>query len=158
MEHREPQELILLGLNANPKDGLDGPPFEDPDKLFELDQRNMWWRKYSDLTSSQSEFPRIFDQPGIAELSREPLTLFLLTSAGYHQRDPGVVVARPSISQIYRDVLRGLYDRDIERGTHAGQVQILFPEFFRALQVIGFAAWFYYRAEHDAKEVVEGTE
>ena len=99
-------------------------------------------------------FPQAFDATEVVELSSEPLTLFLLALAGYHKKEFYPDGANTSVSVIYREILLGLYKRDLERNAHSAQGELSFYEFFRALQVIGFASWFTTERSTTRKQLV----
>jgi hypothetical protein len=145
LEKFDRREIILLDLGPDPAKRQPWPAgcaISDPKNILRNDQRPTWWANYAIAAPDVSVLPEIYRDESLVELTREPLTLFLLAFSNYHDAKRRKNGPTANIAQVYRDIFIGVYERDVGRGAHAGQMALNFSEFFRATQVIGFSAWF----------------
>jgi uncharacterized protein YjbI with pentapeptide repeats len=141
-EHQELEVLpFLVSESAIKAREASRYPFQDPKKRLACDQRELWWRNYATCKAGEpAEMPAVLKAAEVADLSAEPLLLYLIVLSGYHRRpEQAETVNR---NAIYDDLFRGVAER-----RHAGNQPLaarteLQKDFDEVMEIIATAAWY----------------
>jgi hypothetical protein len=141
-EHQELEELPFLVANtAIQTRERAGHPFHDPEKRLACDQRELWWTKYAACKAGEeAELPGSLKKDDIADLSAEPLLLYLIVLSGYHRRPEHA--GEVNRNAIYADLFQGVVER-----RHAGLQPLpatieLQADFSEVMELIATTAWY----------------
>ena len=114
--------------------------YYDPRSMLDLDQRKLWWTKYSTCkTGEPPEIPSTLLHHDVEELSAEPLLIYLLVLSGFHlETVEGGAVNR---NVIYSKLFSGVQERKYESAP-VGARQILKDQFEEVMEAVATAAWY----------------
>jgi uncharacterized protein YjbI with pentapeptide repeats len=138
-ELRKPGQIIHLVpyyLLASAREG-----FRDPGDLLVEDQRHTWWARYGWAAGLDiGSMPEALGRRDLEEITSEPLLCYLVALSFLRERID--FSAQVSLSEVYRDLLRSVYDRGYEgQRQHPGVGDLDEDEFIEILEEIGLAAW-----------------
>jgi hypothetical protein len=141
-EHQELEVLPFL-VSKGAIEARQGSkyPFQDPKELLACDQRELWWRNYAACKAGEpAEMPATLKAAEVADLSAEPLLLYLIVLSGYHRRPQQAETVNRNA--IYADLFRGVAER-----RHAGNQPLaakteLQKDFDEVMEIIATAAWY----------------
>jgi hypothetical protein len=116
--------------------------YTDADELLSVDQRTLWWAKYSKLLDRKdtTSLPAAMAREEIADLTAEPLLCYLI-AFGYCAGDLDILSPALDLDLIYSGLLRGVYRRSYDRPYKGLQRLSSFDDFAAVLEEIGLAAW-----------------
>jgi|JI6StandDraft_1071083.scaffolds.fasta_scaffold01290_5 uncharacterized protein YjbI with pentapeptide repeats len=108
--------------------------------LAESDQRQLWWRKYGELTGQgYTGLPESLNREDLLEVSAEPLLNYLLALA---YQSGGLDFSREvTQNQIYATLIHEVYDRRWSGGGHFAVNGMSEDHFQRVLEEIAVASW-----------------
>ena len=114
--------------------------YHDPEGLLKKDQRLIWWQNYSNCKfGGLTEIPRTLLHEDVAELSSEPLLIYLLVLSGFHlEMIEGSALNR---NLIYARLFSGVQERKYESAP-VGARQVLKDQFEEVMEAIATAAWY----------------
>ncbi len=135
---RVQQIFHVVGYLPIKKQGI----WEGDNRLFRLNQRQAWWRRWGLLTGEAlPDAPRrIANNSQLADLCDQPLLNHLL--AVTRARSPDALGSESSLNAIYAAMLRDVWQRSWGEGGQLAAVDRLAPdEFQRLFESIGLAVW-----------------
>jgi len=134
---RDQQVLHLLPYFLAEEDCKD---YQDPDKKLWEDQRQIWWRKYGEVTgNSYVGLPKDLDSGKLQDLTVQPLLNYLV-ALSYEQGNVKFSDTT-NLNAIYQDLLEQVYQRCWERYPHPALRGVSKSDFARVLEEIALAAW-----------------
>lgn len=120
--------------------------FDDPAKLLDIDQRKIWWKKFSDLKGIDEEsIPESIDTFELAPINSQPLLGYLLALS--FLRGKVNFNENPNLNTIYQDLLESIFDRQYasENGdcnkTHSSIERLSKADFDTLMQEVALAVW-----------------
>ena len=115
--------------------------YDDEEHLLKIDQRIIWWEKYSIAKGRISnEFPDELNISSLTPLTREPLLNYLVALS--YERGKINFDDETTLNEIYEDLLCEIHNRQWERGrTHSDAKDLTKDQFFRILEEIALAVW-----------------
>ncbi len=117
--------------------------FHDPKKLRDVDQRQDWWKRYVACKADQPQImPERLMNQDVAELTAEPLLLYLLVLSRFHleQRDGDTPYNR---NRVYASLFTNVVERRHAGGQAAAAVtQIGADDFAQVMEAVATAAWY----------------
>lgn len=138
-EFRQPRQV----LNVLPYylDRVARAQYYDPQNLLRVDLRDLWWRKYGQLTGADYQvLPPPLKMKEIDEITAQPLLNYLVALSfrrGKLDFDSGI-----NLNNVYADLVAAVYERAYEKSrTYRPISHLKFSEFVRVLEEVGLAAW-----------------
>jgi len=116
--------------------------FEEQKKeIFELDQRQIWWKKYSKVKNKNYDgLPEGLNKKDIDEITAQPLLNYLVALS--YERGKIDFTQDINLNKIYDDLLDTVYERSYSSGGKLQSVSSLKKEnFARLLEIIAVSAW-----------------
>ena len=111
----------------------------DPDRLLDLDLRQMWWERYSKaLGRSEDEIPEVLNRGNLVAITANPLLNYLVALS--FTRGKVEFGEQLNLNLIYADLLDVVYERDwtSDRGSASDFSR---ADFIRLLEEIALAIW-----------------
>ncbi len=115
---------------------------DDPGGLAGEDHREAFWRRYRpfDPTCRGEETPEALGQADLAEMTSEPLLLYLLLFSGLNWRE-----ASANRNGIYQAIFEKIHERDLKK-PHGDRSKVKMglekpKDFFALMECLGLAAW-----------------
>ncbi len=122
--------------------------------LAQTDQRQLWWRKYGELTGQgYSGLPESLDRPDLLEVSAEPLLNYLLALA--YQSGGLDFTKQVTQNQIYAKLIQEVYERRWAGGENFAVRGMVESDFQRVLEEIAVASWHGDGRKTTVKEVTQ---
>jgi len=117
----------------------DQPTFNDAHNLFDIDQRNEWWKKYGILTgASYEKMPNSLRKGELNEVTSQPLLNYLVSLA--YKR--GIKLDESTnVNSVYEDLLKAVYARAWARHSHPSVKDVSYEAFVRLLEEVALAVW-----------------
>ena len=112
----------------------------DPKELASEDHRQTFWKRYRcfDPSCLEDEAPKALASDDLAEMTSEPLLLYLLFFSGMDWRKAGV-----NRNSIYQAIFEEIHNRDLKKPhghrSKAGLEKL--EDFFALMECLGLAAW-----------------
>ncbi|ROO74914.1 pentapeptide repeat-containing protein [Vibrio crassostreae] len=132
------QILNLLPYYVNKKEHH---KYQDPDGLLTLDQRELWWAKYSEAKGlSNKILPSNLQSFSLEPITSEPLLNYLVALTYLE----GNIDFKKDVTlnTIYSSLLQSVHQRQWESsGQHKGACGLDFDDFERVLEEISLAIW-----------------
>jgi adenylate kinase family enzyme len=118
---------------------IDG--YIDDSILLSIDQRQLWWRKYSQAKGvDYSGLPKELDRDNLVDITAQPLLNYLIALS--YERQKIQFTADTNLNEIYADLLAAVYERGYEKqGVHPSLEGISFEQFVGILEEIALACW-----------------
>ncbi len=121
--------------------------YEDPNELLAEDQRQIWWRQYSEAAGKgYSALPDDLGREHLAEITSQPLLNYLVALS--YERKSIEFTDDTTLNQIYADLISAVYWRRYEeeqrgenRGVNACTGGLEEQQFIRVLEEIALAVW-----------------
>lgn len=137
-EFRRPKQVLTI-LPYYVKE--DRSKYEDPKKILEHDLRQIWWKKYGELTgSSFVGLPKELQLSEIDEITAQPLLNYLVALS--YKRGTLDFSGPLNLNSVYADLVAAVHDRAYEKTRTLRSIRHLKVEdFFRVLEEIALAAW-----------------
>jgi hypothetical protein len=108
--------------------------------LLKLDQRDLWWRRYGELTAKPyTKMPLALARPELNEVTAQPLLNYLVALS--YVRKKTNFAENFNLNAMYRDLLHAVYERGWAGGKHVAVRDIDFQGFVRVLEEIALATW-----------------
>ena len=118
-----------------------GNPFHDPVGHLAADQRELWWRNYAACKAGEpAEMPASLRSAEVADLSAEPLLLYLIVLSGFHRRPEQE--EQVNRNTIYADLFRGVAERRHAGGQPLAARAELREDFDEVMETVATAAWY----------------
>lgn len=111
-------------------------------KLWDLDQRGEWWKRYAIATGADETTPPALVADTLKGITHEPLLCYLLVLAGYATKDWQKAADNTNI--IYSTLMQNIYERGWGDGIqkrHGPGKSMKLDEFLLLMETIGLAAW-----------------
>ncbi|MET3632972.1 pentapeptide repeat-containing protein [Burkholderia sp. 572] len=115
--------------------------YNDPKELLKNDLRDIWWKKYGQLTGANfSALPRSLNKRDLVEITAQPLLSYLVALS--FNRGTVDFTKEVSLNTVYGDLLTAVYERGYEKNRPYRPIaQMKRADFCRVLEEIGLAAW-----------------
>jgi len=111
----------------------------DDENLLSEDKRNLWWKKYGQLTGKNyEEFPEELNRNISSEIAAQPLLNYLLALS--YGRGEIKFVENTNRNELYRDLIDAVYERG-KQGKHRTLEYIEKKNFEDILEEIAVSAW-----------------
>jgi len=113
----------------------------DKQKLLKTDQRNLWWKKYGQVSDLKyKKLPKELKTGEIDEITAQPLLNFLVALS--YQRKTIDFSQNTNLNTIYQDLLKAVYDRAYADGKKLKSLHELQEEhFYIILEEIAISVW-----------------
>ena len=143
-DFRQPGQILHLLPYFVPEDKREREADEqyvDPKKRLDLDQRDIWWRRYGEISGrGYKKLPKELDRGNLVEITAQPLLNYLV-ALSYDQGELDFS-EETNLNQIYQSLLDAVYERGYERNRrHASIRGMEKRNFVRILEEIALAAW-----------------
>lgn len=136
---KQGQILTVLPYFIDKKDLREGE-YVDPDKILQVDQRIIWWNKYSAVTGIEyNGLPKELDKGNLVDITSQPLLNYLVALALRGGRLK--LSEQVNLNAIYADLLRAIYERGWSNDQHPTIRGLQESEFTRILEEIALASW-----------------
>jgi Pentapeptide repeats (8 copies) len=126
----------------NLRHALNEPEYRDPQKLLDIDQRQIWWSKYGYCIGNHAikEMPKDLQHRQLTEITTQPLLNYLVALS---LRGGRLTFNKDTnLNQVYEDLLQNIYDRGWDKAeTHPTIKRIEFKDFVRVLEEIAICSW-----------------
>ncbi|MEP0264361.1 pentapeptide repeat-containing protein [Dokdonia sp.] len=128
--------LLPYYLPKNEKTNL-----TDLKKLLDKDQRDLWWKKYGQVTGLRyKKLPEELQNEEIDEITAQPLLNFLVALS--YQRGKITFTENTNLNEIYDDLLKAVYERSYADGKRLQSIKkIEIKHFCVILEEIALSAW-----------------
>ncbi|MGI9505172.1 MAG: NACHT domain-containing protein, partial [Geminicoccaceae bacterium] len=117
--------------------------WNDPKQLADEDFRATFYERYRpfDETSNGGGTPEALGDDDLAEMTTEPLLLYLLIISGYAGED--WKLAKENRNRVYQRIFQGIHERDLKKPVgHPSKMGIeRAGDFFALMECLGLAAW-----------------
>jgi len=117
--------------------------WDDPKQLAEEDLRATFYERYRpfDETSNGGGTPEALADDDLAEMTTEPLLLYLLIISGYAGED--WKLAKENRNRVYQRIFQGIHERDLKKPVgHTSKMGVeREADFFALMECLGLAAW-----------------
>lgn len=111
----------------------------DDDGIFDVDQRNEWWRKYGILTDAAYEaMPDPLSSGELGDVTAQPLLNYLVALA---HRQGMAIDGATNVNSVYAHLLRAVYDRGWARNAHPSIKDVGYKDFARLLEEVALSVW-----------------
>ncbi|GAB4036740.1 pentapeptide repeat-containing protein [Spirosoma gilvum] len=109
--------------------------------LLKLDQRNIWWNKYSSLIGEpHNSMPKELNIERLEEITAQPLLNYLVALS--LKRGKIEFSRKTNLNDIYADLIEGVHERAYEQHRRFKPIEILeLSDFKRMLEEIALSAW-----------------
>lgn len=148
---RKPRQMLHLlpyFISENKRDRYDGKD------LLEEDQREVWWRKYGELSGHGYEtLPEDLKGGRLDEITAQPLLNYLVALS--YDRGNIDFSKETSLNAIYQDLLDGVYERDYDFGPHPAAEGVDREGFIRVLEEIALDAWHHGDGRTTTRQAIE---
>jgi hypothetical protein len=136
---REGQILHTLPYYLAPREIQSGR-YIDAEKLTNVDQRDLWWKKYGALSGKRySKLPAALGRPELDDVTAQPLLNYLVALS--YVRKKTDFAKNFNLNEMYADLLLAVYERGWAGGKHATLQNLDFQGFVRVLEEIALATW-----------------
>jgi hypothetical protein len=113
--------------------------FVDNDGIFDLDQRDEWWRRYGQLTGlGYQKMPETLRAGELNEVTSQPLLNYLVALS--YRRGLSLNEST-NINSIYEDLLKAVYARAWARHNHPSVKDVPYESFVRLLEEVALSVW-----------------
>ena len=113
--------------------------YEDPQKLLETDQRDIWWKRYGIVTGKNyASMPNLLKRKSLKEITAQPLLNYLVALS--YDRKQIDFSDDTTLNQIYGDLIDEVYCRQYEGG-RVNVRELKQTQFKRVLEEIALAVW-----------------
>ncbi len=119
--------------------------FKENIDLLEEDARDLWWKKYGNVTGKKYEtMPKELQREEFNDITPQPLLNYLVALS--YERGKLDFKGEINLNEIYYDLLGAVHERGYESqgkrsGTHASIRQMSNEDFAAVLQEIALATW-----------------
>ncbi|HGY9595137.1 TPA: pentapeptide repeat-containing protein [Vibrio campbellii] len=112
----------------------------DNDNLIELDQRDIWWEKYSEAKGKNYlGLPQELSALTLEPITKEPLLNYLVALT--YERGNIDFSDTVTLNEVYADLLRSVHQRQWDHGSHKGMGNLKLDKFERVLEEVALAIW-----------------
>ncbi|MDX2247132.1 MAG: hypothetical protein SF052_10170 [Bacteroidia bacterium] len=123
--------------------------FDDPEELLNVDQRNLWWKKFGQLKGyGYVGLPQELQSPDLKEITAQPLLNYLVALSYTHKTYD--FTGSISLNEIYANLIESVYNRGYEESGRTTPIHkslehreglFSLPEFEKVLEEIAIATW-----------------
>lgn len=139
---KEKQIFRLLPYFLDERERKNIEPFKDSKRLLNIDQRDIWWKKYGKLKGGNYlSLPAELKKEELDDITSQPLLNYLIALS--YERGAIDFHNETNLNTIYEDLLLGVFNRayDGEDNTHRSLSNIDLEDFKRILEEIGLSTW-----------------
>ena len=120
-----------------------GSVIKDPNTLACEDFRAIFYERYRpfDVRCNGDGTPEALRDDGLADMTAEPLLLYLLIISGYAGDD--WALAKDNRNRVYQRIFKGIHERDLKKRPGSPSKMGIEDEgdFFQLMECLGVAAW-----------------
>jgi hypothetical protein len=137
--------LLPYCIEQKPRPNADQPieppiKYSDPETLLEEDQRDIWWRKYGELTGrGYTHVPEELRVGELGDVTSQPLLNYLVALT--FGRGGLALTANTNINLVYRDLLEAVHERSWAPSIHPAVRSIPYEDFVRLLEEVALSVW-----------------
>lgn len=135
-KHKSVLHLLPYYLNEEEKE-----EYIDEQNILDEDQRDTWWKKYSELKGlGFSEMPKDLKNEHLEPITKEPLLNYLVSLS--YQRNEVKFDDNTNLNDVYYDLLTSVFERKYSQsGQHITTKDIEQSKFVRLLEEVALAVW-----------------
>jgi len=135
-KHKSVLHLLPYYLNEEEKED-----YIDEQNILDEDQRDIWWKKYSELKGlCFFEMPKELKNEHLEPITKEPLLNYLVSLS--HQRNEVKFDDNTNLNDVYYDLLASVFQRKYSQsGQHITTKDIEQSKFVRLLEEVALAVW-----------------
>lgn len=135
-KHKSVLHLLPYYLNKEEKE-----EYIDEQNILDEDQRDTWWKKYSELKGlGFSEMPKDLKNKHLEPITKEPLLNYLVSLS--YQRNEVKFDDNTNLNDVYYDLLTSVFERKYSQsGQHITTKDIEQSRFVRLLEEVALAVW-----------------
>lgn len=119
--------------------------WDDPGELLAVDQRDVWWHRYGELTGyNYDRLPKKLAGKSLFETTSQPLLGYLLALVHRDALARNQAIAGDvSLNEVYGQLLCAVYERDYDKaaGGHKAVRALTREQFEQLLEEIALVAW-----------------
>ena len=112
----------------------------DPLDILSVDQRDIWWEKYSKAKGFEyKSIPNDLKEKNLEPITIEPLLNYLVALT--YERGEIDFSNEVTLNEVYADLLKSVHQRQWDSGYHKGTGNLAVDKFERVLEEIALAVW-----------------